>query len=64
MPVGRPSHDEAADPDFYLVAQVIGGVVADIEPAALAGASSWTLRLVVEDQKGRLREARYSLKLE
>ncbi|MCR9129930.1 MAG: S8 family serine peptidase [Alphaproteobacteria bacterium] len=56
-----PAQWSVAVEDIGAVAE--GGVLGDIPAAAFAGSSSWTLRLVVEDESGLVREARYQLNL-
>lgn len=43
---------------------VMNAALDDLDPAHFRGAKSWTLRLVVEHQDGRLRESRYALALD
>jgi subtilisin family serine protease len=43
---------------------IINGVLDDLDPSAFRGAKSWTLRLMVENLDGKVRESRYALALE
>jgi hypothetical protein len=43
---------------------VSGGVLGDLPATELAGSTSWTIRVIVQHQNGRQREARFALNLQ